>query len=139
MFCCVCQCMCVCVYSLKNISLSDLIYQHNHRANPHLHTSLSLDSSVPSMPSSITCHHQICIRLVPDQSSFPHCSLYQKRLVILMHLSFHTNIKMPCYFHEKTMDFYCVWGILIYLFGDRCCCGDSQRPAAQVVQISSEQ
>ena len=68
---CVCVCVCVCVYTLKNTSLSALVYQHNHRANPHLHTSLSLDSSTPSMPSSITCHHQICVRLVPGQPSFP--------------------------------------------------------------------
>ena len=67
----VCVCVCVCVYTLKNTSLSALVYQHNHRANPHLHTSLSLDSSTPSMPSSITCHHQICVRLVPGQPSFP--------------------------------------------------------------------
>ena len=68
---CVCVCARARVCTLKNISLSDLVYQHNHRANPHLHTSLSLGSSVPSMPRSTTCHHQICVWLVSGQPSFP--------------------------------------------------------------------
>ena len=94
--------MYVCVYSLKNISLSDLIYQHNHRANPPTCTPVcpwtppcpACPLASPAITRSASGWYlvgQVSLTVPFIRRDWSFLCIYPSN----------TNIKMPCYLSLK--------------------------------------